>query len=123
VEISDRARQRGIVDAFLAASRGGDFAALLALLDPEVVLRADAATVQTGAEAEVVGAEPVAKTFAGRARAARLALIDGAAGLVWSMGGAPKVAFLFTIESERIAAIDLVADPERLRDLDVKFLD
>ena len=123
VEISDRARQRGIVDAFLAASREGDFAALLALLDPSVVLRADAATVRAGAEAEVVGADAVAKTFAGRARAARLALIDGAAGLVWSMGGEPKVAFLFTIEGKKIAAIDLLGDPERLRDLELKFLD
>ena len=123
VKISDRARQRGIVDAFLAASRGGDFSALLAMLDPGVVLRADAATVRTGAIAEVAGAEAVAKTFAGRARAARLALIDGAAGLVWSMGGEPKVAFLLTIEGEKIAAIDLVGDPERLHGLDLKFLD
>ncbi|HEY2898140.1 MAG TPA: sigma-70 family RNA polymerase sigma factor [Gemmatimonadaceae bacterium] len=123
VKISDRARQRGIVDAFLAASRGGDFSALLAMLDPGVALRADAATVRTGAEPEVAGAEAVAKTFAGRARAARLALIDGAAGLVWSMGGEPKVAFLFTIEEEKITAIDLVGDPERLRGLDLKFLD
>jgi RNA polymerase sigma-70 factor, ECF subfamily len=123
VEVSDRARQRGIVDAFLAASREGDFAALLALLDPSVVLRADAAAVQTGAEAEVVGRDPVAKTFAGRARAARLALIDGASGLVWSMAGEPKVAFLFTIHEGRIAAIDLVANSERLHDFELSFLD
>jgi RNA polymerase sigma factor (sigma-70 family) len=123
VEISDRARQRGMVDAFLAASRKGDFAALLALLDPDVVARADAATVRAGAEAEVEGAEAVAKMFAGRARAARLALVDGAPGLVWSMGGEPKVAFLFTMSSSRIAAIDLVGDPERLSALEIEFLD
>src|SRR5438874_1704931 len=64
-------RQREIVDAFLAAARGGDFDALLALLDPDVVLRADTATVQGGAAASVVrGAAAVAETFAGRARAA-----------------------------------------------------
>jgi RNA polymerase sigma factor (sigma-70 family) len=123
VEISDRARQRGIVDAFLAASREGDFGALLALLDPGAVLRADAATIQAGAEAEVMGADAVAKTFAGRARAARLALIDGDAGLVWSMAGEPKVAFLFTFEGSRIAAIDLVGNPERLRELAIAFFD
>src|SRR6516225_1425889 len=75
---ADLARQREVVDAFLAASRGGDFGALVALLDPEVVLRADAAAVRSGAPGEVHGAAEVAGTFSGRARAARPALVNGA---------------------------------------------
>ncbi|MGH7460911.1 MAG: sigma-70 family RNA polymerase sigma factor, partial [Longimicrobiales bacterium] len=74
---ADRSRQRTVVDAFLAAARSGDFTALLALLDPDVVLRADAAAVLSGAEEEVLGAAAVARTFAGRASAAQPALIDG----------------------------------------------
>jgi hypothetical protein len=111
---SDLARQREVVGAFLAASRDGDFEALLALLDPDVVLRADAATVQTGAESEVRGADAVARTFAGRARAARLALVDGAVGLVWSQGGQPRVIFGFTVTGGRITGIELLGDPDRL---------
>src|SRR5215475_9072480 len=77
---ADPPRQRAVVDAFLAASRAGDFEALLALLDPDVVLRADPTAISIGAIAEVSGAEGVATTFVGRARAALPALIDGAAG-------------------------------------------
>jgi RNA polymerase sigma-70 factor (ECF subfamily) len=119
---ADAARRRAIVDAFLAASRGGDFAGLLALLDPQVVLRADTAGVKVGAAALVRGADAVAETFSGRARAAQLALIDGAPGLVWSAGGNPRVAFLFTIAGGRISAIDLLADPETLAALNVEIL-
>ena len=119
---ADLARQREIVDAFLAASRGGDFAALLEVLDPDVVVRADRAAVQMGAEREVRGAAAVAGTFAGRARAARPALVNGAAGLVWAQGGRPTVVFGFTISGGRIVEIDLVADPERLRKLDLTML-
>src|SRR5437588_645109 len=91
---ADRARQRAVVDAFLAASRGGDFDALLALLDPDVVLRADQAAVRSGGIAEEVrGAAAVAETFAGRARAAQPALVDGAVGLAWAPGGHPKAVF------------------------------
>jgi RNA polymerase sigma-70 factor (ECF subfamily) len=118
----DRSRQREVVDAFLAASRGGDLNALLAVLDPDVVLRADPAAVQAGASAEVRGAAAVADTFKGRAVAARPALIDGAAGAVWAPGGRPRVAFGFTITRGKIVAIDLVADPERLRTLDLVLL-
>jgi RNA polymerase sigma factor (sigma-70 family) len=116
-------RQRQVVDAFLAASRGGDFDALLAILDPEVVLRTDSAAVQMGASKEVRGAAAVADTFSGRARAAQRALVNGAAGLVWTRHGRPTVVFDFTITRGRIVAIDLVADPERLGDLDVAILD
>ena len=115
--------RREIVDAFLAASRGGDFTALLALLDPDVVLIADDATVRTGGiDGRVVGAERVAAQFAGRARAAEAALIDGQPGLVWAPGGKPRVAFAFTFREGRITAIDVVGDADRLRDLDVVIL-
>ena len=120
---TDATRQRAVVDAFLAASRGGDFQALLALLDPDVVLRADAAAVQVGAQAEVRGAAAVAETFSGRARVARPALMDGAVGLVWAPGGQPRVVFGITIVRGKIVEIELVADPERLRRLDLTILE
>jgi RNA polymerase sigma-70 factor (ECF subfamily) len=119
----DMTRRRAVVDAFLAASRRGDLGALLALLDPDVVLRADRAGVQVGAPDEVRGAAAVAETFAGRARVARPALVGGAPGLVWAPGGQPRVVFALAIEDERIVRIDLVADPERIRELDVAILD
>src|SRR3989454_9189486 len=114
----DLARQRKVVDAFLAASRGGDFDALLAVLDPDVVLRADRAAVQTGAQEEVRGPEAVARTFAGRARAARPALVNGAAGLVWAQGGRPRVVFEFKITRRQNGGIEPVPDPPRLPPLD-----
>ena len=120
---ADLTRQREVVDAFLAASRGGDFDALLAVLDPDVVLRADPASVNMGSSREVRGAQSVAKQFSGRARAAQPALVNGAVGLVWAPGGLPRVVFGFTITRGKIVAIDQVADPERLRQLDVAILD
>jgi RNA polymerase sigma factor (sigma-70 family) len=119
----DVTRQRAVVDAFLAASREGDFAALVALLDPDVVVRADAATVAAGAAAEVRGAAAVAETFAGRARAAQPALVDGAVGLVWAVGGRPRVVFDLTITSGKIVAVDLIADPEHIGRLALAVLD
>src|ERR1700730_16246165 len=120
---ADPSRQREVVDASLAASRGGDFNALLAMLDPDVVLRADHAAVQTGASREVRGAAAVADTFAGRALAAHLALGNGAAGGVWARGGRPRVVFSFTLSGGKIVAIDLLADPERLGQLDLAVLE
>jgi RNA polymerase sigma-70 factor (ECF subfamily) len=120
---ADFARQRKVVTAFLAAARGGDFEALLAVLDPDVVLRADPSAVRVGAAPEVRGAAAVAGTFAGRARAARPALVDGAVGLVWPARGRPRVVFGFTFAAEKIVAVELVADPERLRRLDLTVLD
>jgi RNA polymerase sigma factor (sigma-70 family) len=116
---ADLTRQREVVDAFLAASRGGDFEALLALLDPDVVVRADHAAVQTGAPAEVRGAPAVAGTFSGRARFAQPALVNGAAGAVWAPGGRPRVVFSFTLTHGKIVAIDMIADPAHLRRLDL----
>jgi RNA polymerase sigma-70 factor (ECF subfamily) len=92
------------------------------VLDPEVVLRADRAAVATGAPAEVRGAGAVADTFSGRARVAQPALVDGAVGAVWAPGGRPRVVFGFTIRRGRIVAIDLLADPERRRRLDLAVL-
>ena len=120
---ADRGRQRAVVEAFLAASREGDFQALLALLDHEVVVRADTAAVAAGADGEVRGAAAVAGSFAGRARFARPALVDGAVGAVWAPGGRPRVAFAFTVADGRITEIHLLADPERLRRVDLAALD
>jgi RNA polymerase sigma-70 factor (ECF subfamily) len=120
---ADLTRQRTVVDAFLAASRDGDFDALLALLDPDVVLRADHAAVQVGASKEVHGAAAVAATFAGRARAARPALVNGVAGAVWAPRGRPRIVFDFTMSDGKIVAIELLADPERLRRLDLAVRD
>jgi len=116
---ADRGRQREVVAAFLAASRGGDFSALLAVLDPDVVLRADATSVQMGAAVEVRGAAGVAEMFSKRAQAAQPATVDGVAGLVWAPGGRPRVAVRFAFEDGRITAIDLIADEERLGQLDL----
>src|SRR5438067_197070 len=97
VQDTDLTVQREVVDAFLAASRAGNFDALLAVLDPDVVFRADGAAVQIGAAREVAGRRAVAETFAGRARAAQPALVDGAPALVWAVRGEPRVVFEFTI--------------------------
>jgi len=110
---ADRVRQREVVDAFLAASRSGEFEALLNLLDPDVMLRADDSAVRMGSQA-AVGADAVARTFSGRAKGARPALVDGLAGAVWAMDGVPKVVFDFTVVGDRIVAIELLADPELL---------
>ena len=118
----DLTQHRAIVDAFLAASREGRFDALLALLDPDVVFRSDQAAVQTGAAQEVHGATAVAGQFSGRARTAQLALVDGDVGLVWAPGGRPRVVFSFTIEHGKILAIELIAEPERLREMRVEVL-
>ena len=119
---ADLTRQREIVDAFLAASRGGDFDALLALLDPDVVLRTDDTVVSTGAAREVRGAKAVAETFSGRARAAQPALVNGAAGAAWAPGGQPRVVFGFTIRRGKIGAIEMIADPERLRGIELEIV-
>jgi len=112
-----------VVEAFLAASRGGDFDALVALLDPDIVLRADRAAVRAGASREVRGATAVAKQFSGRIHFAQKALVNGGVGLVWAQGGRPRAVFGFTIAGAKIVEIDLVGDPEHLRQLAVVILD
>ncbi len=120
---TDLARQRQMVEAFLAASRDGDLGALVTALHPDVVFRADQTAVRMGGgEAEVRGAAAVAGIFSGRAEAARLALVNGVPGAVWAPGGRPRVVFGFTITDGKISAISLRADPAMLRDLDVAFL-
>ena len=109
-DAGETVRRRQVVDAFLAASRGGDFAALLELLDPDVVLRADPAAVAMGTNALVRGPQGVAEVFSGRAKALRHALIDGAPGLVWALRGEPKVVFAFTVEDGRVTRIEQLAD-------------
>jgi RNA polymerase sigma-70 factor (ECF subfamily) len=120
---TDRVRQREVVSAFLAAARGGDFDALLAVLDPDVVLRADEAAVAMGSPTLVRGARSVAETFVGRARAARPMLVDGLAGLVWSSEGRPRVVFECRVSAGAIVGISMIADPDRLAELQLAPLD
>jgi RNA polymerase sigma-70 factor (ECF subfamily) len=128
----DPARREQVVSAFIAAARDGDFDELLRLLDPDVVLRADAVAVDA-AEARqalgaprlsrlVRGAPEVARAFAGRARTARRALIDGDPGAVWAPDGRPQAVFAFTIVDGRIVALDLIADPAHLAQLDITLV-
>ncbi|ADB75152.1 sigma-70 family RNA polymerase sigma factor [Geodermatophilus obscurus] len=112
-------RRREVVAAFLDASRDGDFSALLELLHPEAVLRSDAVAARMGAAAEVRGAAGVARFLSGRARAARLVLVDGVPGAVWSLRGTPQVVFAFTVEDGVVTAIDLLAAPGTLSGLDL----
>jgi RNA polymerase sigma factor (sigma-70 family) len=124
-------QHREVVNAFLAASRDGDFQRLVAVLSSDVVLRADELAVRTAAgreqhgaprlAAEIRGAPLVAEVFKGRARAASTALIDGEAGAVWAVGGQVRSAFVFTIEDGMIAMIELVMEPARLAELDVEL--
>jgi RNA polymerase sigma factor (sigma-70 family) len=126
------AEQHRLVAAFLAAARHGDFAGLLALLDPDVVLRADAVAVEMAAarasagapdlHEEIRGVDAVAQVFAGGARAARLCLVDGLAGAIVSIGGRPIAVFAFTVRDHRVVGIDLMSDPETLPNLDLQPL-
>src|SRR5215203_4424741 len=123
---ADLTHQREVVDAFLAASREGDFEALLAVLDPDVVLRADVGALPAGASKQVRGARAVAEqalTFARLAPFARPALVNGAAGLVTAPGGQPFAVMGFTVTRGKIIEIDILADPARLRQLDLAVLD
>ena len=119
---TDVPRRQKVVAAFLAASRGGDLGALLALLAPDAVLHADAAAVRMGGSVEGRGAEAVAGFFAGRAKGARLALVDGIPAAVWAPGGRPRVIFSFAIAGGKITGIGLIADPSLLGDLDIVFV-
>jgi RNA polymerase sigma-70 factor, ECF subfamily len=125
---TDVKAQRQVVEAFLAAAREGNFDALLGVLDPDVVRRADAAALPPGATRELRGAEAVAKgALAGARRAGSppvaLALIDGKVGVVVAPRGRLTMAMQFEVRDGRIVAIDIVAEPDRLRRLDVGLLD
>ncbi len=115
---ADRLRHAELVDAFLEAARGGRMERLLALLDPGVVLRADATAAAIGVAPEVRGAEDVA-AFSRRARGATPALLDGAAALAWLVEGRPRVVYRFVTAGDRITEIELIADAGRLDRLDL----
>jgi RNA polymerase sigma factor (sigma-70 family) len=124
---ADVARHRDVVEAFFRASRAGDLQGLLAVLDPEVVLRPDEEALRMGVRtgwlpSELRGAEAVAARFAGQAQAAQVALIDGVPGAVWAANGRPVVAFRFTTRSGKVVEIELVADAERLSRLQIEIL-
>jgi RNA polymerase sigma-70 factor (ECF subfamily) len=120
---ADLTRQREVVNAFLAAARAGNFDALLAVLDPDVVLRVDRAAIPAGAPTEVRGAAAVAKRAAtGGARAARPVLVNGAVGVVVAPRGRLLMVLSFTVRREKIVEIDAIADPARLRQLDLAVL-
>ncbi len=128
---ADRNRQREIVEAFLAASRGGDFSALLTVLDPSVVLRADPTAVAASASragqdvpalpSEIRGHESVANIFRGRAKAMQPTLVDGDPGLAIAHGGQARLVVDFVTENGRIVEIDMIANPERIAALDLEL--
>jgi RNA polymerase sigma-70 factor (ECF subfamily) len=119
---TDLTRQREVVDAFLAAAHDGDFEALLAVLDPDVVLRADGGLVRPGLSREVRGARAVAEgalAFSRLIPFARPALVNGAAGVVTFRRGQPFSVMGFTVRGGKIVEIDILADPARLGQLDL----
>jgi len=103
-------RQRAVIEAFLNASRANDLSALVAVLDPDVVLRSDAAAVRLGGPSELHGADQVARMFAGRATAARVALIDGAIGAIVAPNGKLLLVLTAMVEDGRITEISAIAD-------------
>lgn len=117
---ADPASQRAVVDAFLRAAKSGDFESLLSLLSADAVLTPDAAAIAMGGPAAQRGPHQVATVFSGRARAARVALIDGSAGLVWSQGTTVKVAFDFVIVDGLVSAIEMIADVEVLEEMKIE---
>jgi RNA polymerase sigma-70 factor (ECF subfamily) len=122
----DRARQRRVVDAFLAALREGDFDALLAVLDPDVLLRDDSASLPPGAAALMQGARAVgahALTFSRSAQCVEPALVNGAVGLAIVPQGRLIGALGFTFERDKITEIEMISVPERLRHVDLAALD
>jgi len=128
----DRRRQQQIVEAFLAASRLGDFEALVGLLDPDAVLRADRAAVKAATAnrdrgapllaPEIRGGRAVAAALSGRAAAAEVALIEGVPGAVWAPGGRPRAVFAFRVIGDCITDIEIVTDPAVVRSLQVELL-
>ena len=119
----DLTRHREVIDAFVAASRGGDFGALVALLDPDVTYRPDDAAVRMGTPSERRGAAAVASELVGRAQGARPALAGGLPALAWAPGGRVRGVFAFTIADGRIFDIEVITDPKRINELDVVLLE
>jgi RNA polymerase sigma factor (sigma-70 family) len=122
----DIAKQRELVSAFIAAARAGDFEALIAVLDPDVVLRADAGALPAGTSGEIRGATAVARaalSFSTLDLYIQPALINAAAGTVSIRDGRPFSVAGFTVRGHKVTQIDILADPERLRRLDLAVLD
>jgi RNA polymerase sigma-70 factor (ECF subfamily) len=123
---TDVNRQRPVVDAFLTALRAGDFTGLMAVLDPEVVVRIDETAARPGAPREIHGAAAWAKgaiAFAQLARSVQPMLVDGTVGLVWAPGGRLSRALKFTIANGKIVEAEIMADPARLSELHLTTLD
>jgi ketosteroid isomerase-like protein len=120
---ADPAKQREVVSAFLAASRAGDFDALVAVLDPDVVFRLYRGRAAPGAPAQVDGATAVAEAVLSFSRASRLAqlvrpaVVNGAAGLIVGSPQRPGAVAAFTVAAGRVVAMDLITDPDELRAL------
>ena len=119
----DRSRQRAVVDAFLTAAHAGEFEALLALLDPDIVLEADDAGAKMGSPALVRGSADVARVFSGRAEMAQVAFVDEGVGLVWFVGGKPRVVWEFMVDADHVVHIDMVASPDRLAEMEIVVAD
>jgi RNA polymerase sigma-70 factor (ECF subfamily) len=119
----DPVRQRELVTAFLRAAQGGDFEALVGLLDPEVVLRPDAAALRMGALRETRGAVEVATALSGGAQGASIAVVEGLAALVWAPGGQTRGVIRFTVAGDRIVAIDVTGDADRIGELDIVLVE
>jgi len=123
---TDLPRQRRVVDAYLAAVRHGDFDALVRVLDPDVVLRSDAGASPAGRPLELRGSEVVARAAmesSNRARQSAPALVAGSVGIVMAPRGRLFLVLAFTFDGDRITKIDVVSDPDRLRDLDLAVTD
>ena len=119
----DLLRRRQLVEAFLAAARGGDFNGLLAVLDPDVALRPDQAALRMGSLRETRGAAAVASALAGGAQTARLALVDGLPALVWAPGGTIRGVIEFRVAAGRIVGLDVTGDAARIDELEIVLLD
>jgi RNA polymerase sigma-70 factor, ECF subfamily len=122
---ADVHRQREVVDAFFAAARGGNFDALVAVLDPDIVVRSDGGPKRRRLSRVAQGAENVASqaiSFANPAFVTHPALVNGAAGVVVTVNGKPYSVMCFTVAHDKVVSIDVLADPERIRELDLSFI-
>lgn len=120
---ADLRGQRAVVEAFLAAARGGDFNALLAVLDPDVVLRADASAVPDAALRVVSGAAAVATRARGGAQSAQVAPVNGGVGVVVAPRGRLLMVLGFKVADGKVVEIEAIADPKRLRQLELAVFD
>jgi len=122
---AETGEQRELVQAFLNALRAGDFQGLVAVLDPDVVVHIDAAAARPGAPTEIHGAQNFAKgavTFSQMAGMVEAMLVNGEVGLVWAPDGRASRALSFAIRDGKIAEVEIIAEPARLRDLELAVL-